>query len=351
MALWTKAQQLPPDSLQQIRAIYGDHFPIEVRHYLAHWIEEKFWSDVDPSPDNPQHEQYVANLINQLIQEIENKAAVVAGQEFFLTKIKLAEAAKVFRQRYSGNPMQLFNYVRQCLATEMRLVQAVNGEGTTGLPSFIANSSSAEVMHKLDILRNRTREQAEDLRRMEQEQEAFALQYHECTKINATIQHLSTQPANQQEAQANLQKLTRQKEIMEQLLNQKIAGLMQLRLALGDKLQETFTLINTLQAQVLDEELIRWKRDQQLAGNGSVFNSNLDTIQEWCESLAELIWTNRQQIKEVDRLKQKLALDPPGVRDALAQLLSEITQLLSSLVTSTFIIEKQPPQVMKTNTR
>ncbi|XP_025832763.1 signal transducer and activator of transcription 5B-like [Agrilus planipennis] len=68
---------------------------------------------------------------------------------------------------------------------------------------------------------------------------------------------------------------------MEQLLNQKIAGLMQLRLALGDKLQETFTLINTLQAQVLDEELIRWKRDQQLAGNGSVFNSNLDTIQEW----------------------------------------------------------------------
>ncbi|XP_025832752.1 signal transducer and activator of transcription 5B isoform X2 [Agrilus planipennis] len=70
-----------------------------------------------------------------------------------------------------------------------------------------------------------------------------------------------------------------------------------------------------------------------------------------CESLAELIWTNRQQIKEVDRLKQKLALDPPGVRDALAQLLSEITQLLSSLVTSTFIIEKQPPQVMKTNTR
>lgn len=30
---------------------------------------------------------------------------------------------------------------------------------------------------------------------------------------------------------------------------------------------------------------------------------------------------------------------------------TQITQLLSSLVTSTFIIEKQPPQVMKTNTR
>lgn len=70
-----------------------------------------------------------------------------------------------------------------------------------------------------------------------------------------------------------------------------------------------------------------------------------------CEALAELIWSNRQQIKEVELLKKKLALDPPGVQDILPQLLAEITQLLSSLVTSTFIIEKQPPQVMKTNTR
>lgn len=67
--------------------------------------------------------------------------------------------------------------------------------------------------------------------------------------------------------------------------------------------------------------------------------------------MAELIWLNRQQIKEVDRLKHKLNLEPPGVPEVLPQFLSEVTQLLSSLVTSTFIIEKQPPQVMKTNTR
>lgn len=60
-----------------------------------------------------------------------------------------------------------------------------------------------------------------------------------------------------------------------------VAALMQLRLALGDKLKETITSLNSLQAQVLDDELIRWKREQQLAGNGSAFNSNLDNIQEW----------------------------------------------------------------------
>lgn len=78
---------------------------------------------------------------------------------------------------------------------------------------------------------------------------------------------------------------------------------------------------------------------------------NLDNVQEWCESLADLIWQNRQQVKETDRLKQKLSLDPPGVQDHLPGLINQVTRLLSSLVTSTFIIEKQPPQVMKTNTR
>lgn len=50
--------------------------------------------------------------------------------------------------------MQLFTYVRQCLATEMRLVQAAGGESFTGLP--LISSTSAEVLHKIDVLRGRT---------------------------------------------------------------------------------------------------------------------------------------------------------------------------------------------------
>ena len=34
--------------------------------------------------------------------------------------------------------------------------------------------------------------------------------------------------------------------------------------------------------EVLDKQLIRWKRDQQLAGNGYQMNPGfLDTLQEW----------------------------------------------------------------------
>lgn len=51
-------------------------------------------------------------------------------------------------------------------------------------------------------------------------------------------------------------------------------------------------------------------------------------------------------------MKQKLPFELlNNFQDIFPALNSQITQLLSSLVTSTFIIEKQPPQVMKTNTR
>merc|ERR1712173_248135 len=64
--------------------------------------------------------------------------------------------------------------------------------------------------------------------------------------------------------------------------------------------------VQQVQYQVLDKELIRWKREQQLAGNGFAMNNNLDTLQEWCEGLADIIWTLRQQLTQLERLRAKM---------------------------------------------
>lgn len=41
--MWIQAQQLQGEALHQMQALYGQHFPIEVRHYLAQWIESQPW--------------------------------------------------------------------------------------------------------------------------------------------------------------------------------------------------------------------------------------------------------------------------------------------------------------------
>lgn len=56
---------------------------------------------------------------------------------------------------YSTNPMQLFNYVRQCLATELRLIQIAGVEGPANM-DLLGASTGAEVIHKLELLRRKT---------------------------------------------------------------------------------------------------------------------------------------------------------------------------------------------------
>lgn len=44
MALWEKSMRLQGPLLEQMKSLYGPKFPIEVRHYLANWIESQPWS-------------------------------------------------------------------------------------------------------------------------------------------------------------------------------------------------------------------------------------------------------------------------------------------------------------------
>ena len=93
--------------------------------------------------------------------------------------------------------------------------------GMTSNPGNLIPDASTEILQQLEILRQRTQESGEDLRRMEQEQEAFALEYHELSKITANLKHLQTQPQSPQRQEFEKQ-LRIKKELSEQKLNQKV---------------------------------------------------------------------------------------------------------------------------------
>jgi signal transducer and activator of transcription 5B len=46
-----------------------------------------------------------------------------------------------------------------------------------------ADTTAIEILQQLEIFRGRTQVTCEELRKLEQEQESFALQYHECSKL------------------------------------------------------------------------------------------------------------------------------------------------------------------------
>jgi signal transducer and activator of transcription 5B len=111
---------------------------------------------------------------------------------------------------------------------------------------------------------------------------------------------------------------------------------------LEEKITVTVSELSQLQSKILDEELTRWKREQQLAGNGAPLTNNLDTLQSWCEDLAELIWHNRHQLKEAERLKQNIPV--PAQQNTTPDRIPNLQEKVRSL--SITIICNSPPSII-----
>ena len=89
-----------------------------------------------------------------------------------------------------------------------------------------------------------------------------------------------------------------------------------------------------VQENVLDEELMQWKKDQRKFGFSE--SDKLKRIKKWCEDLADIICNMRQLVKQLEELMPS---------NDVKLLLKKTLALLQNLVAGTFIIEKQPQQV------
>uniref|UniRef100_A0A8C3HWA8 Signal transducer and activator of transcription n=1 Tax=Chrysemys picta bellii TaxID=8478 RepID=A0A8C3HWA8_CHRPI len=348
MALWIQAQQLQGEALRQMQALYGQHFPIEVRHYLSQWIESQAWDSIDL--DNPQENLKATQLLEGLIQELQKKADHQVGEDGFLLKIKLGHYATQLQNTYDRCPMELVRCIRHILYHEQRLVrEATNVSSQAG--GSLADAMSQkhlQINQTFEELRLVTQDTENELKKLQQTQEYFIIQYQENMRLQAQFSQLSQ--LGPQERMSRETTLQQKKASLEAWLHREAQTLQQYRVELAEKHQKTLQLLRKQQTTILDDELIQWKRRQQLAGNGGPPEGTLDVLQSWCEKLAEIIWQNRQQIRRAEHLCQQLPIPGP-VEEMLSELNGTITDIISALVTSTFIIEKQPPQVLKTQTK
>lgn len=284
------------------------------------------------------YEQDAANFLNQLIMELE-RTAINLPESNFTIKIRLNESARNFRQLFSHNPAQLYQHLMNCLHRERQCVaypdECVN----------VQDPEVTEVFNAVQQLQIMVRTNENDNRNLMKEYEHLLLEVHELQKNRAQLETIENA---EMRAHAHNQLAQHQK-----MVNDRLQLCTGKRLALVDGFRKTILITDEVQNKVLNKYLSQWKINQGFAGNGAsmMSASNLDTIQAWCESLAEIIWSTKDQIRLAIKNKSKLHVEQEDVPDLLPQAMVDVTNLLKMLITNTFIIEKQPPQVMKTNTR
>ncbi|XP_068101026.1 signal transducer and activator of transcription 1-alpha/beta [Hyperolius riggenbachi] len=122
------------------------------------------------------------------------------------------------------------------------------------------------------------------------------------------------------------------------------------------KIGELLNIIEHTQGSLINEELVEWKRRQQIACIGGPPNACLDQLQNWFTSIAKSLQQVRQQLKKLDELEQKLTYEGDPITNN-KQALQERTQFLfKQLIQSSFVVERQPcmpthpqrPLVLKT---
>lgn len=308
----------------------------------------KFHEDIFPPYRNqplildhdPNFEMESATFLNELIVELERKSADMSAEEHITAKMRLIESAKNFRQLFSHNPSQLYSHLRNCLMFEKQMLCYPNDQ-------VFPDNEFTQIYQAIETLMSKVRSNEIENRNLKKRYEVFCCELHEVSKNNAHFDSvMETSPENRekiatmrQQQQANLQAS----------LNQ-LTGT---RLGLVDKFKETIEMAEAVQAKVIDKYLNQWRMNQGLAGNGAPPSNanNLDIIQGWCEHLAEILWNTREQIKMVSKYRKQLNVEEPNLPDFLPEQFTKTTFLLEHLITRSFIIEKQPPQVMKTNTR
>ncbi|XP_023413642.1 signal transducer and activator of transcription 6 isoform X3 [Loxodonta africana] len=290
MSLWGLVSKMLPEKLQRL---YVD-FPQHLRHLLGDWLENQPWEFLVGS------DAFCCNMASALLSATVQRLQTTAGEQGEGSTI--LQHISTLESIYQRDPLKLVATFRQILQGEKKAVM----EQFHHLPmSFHWKQEEL----KFNTALQRLQHQVGKIRLL---QEALK-QGPEAGQVSVSLHTLIETPANGTGS----------------------------REALPTLLQESVGELEVVQTLVLKRIQI-WKRQQQLAGNGAPFEESLAPLQERCESLVDIYFQLQQEVGAAGGELE------PKIR---ASLVSRLDEVLRTLVTSSFLVEKQPPQVLKTQTK
>uniref|UniRef100_A0A4W3GSQ5 Signal transducer and activator of transcription n=1 Tax=Callorhinchus milii TaxID=7868 RepID=A0A4W3GSQ5_CALMI len=326
MAQWNQLQQLDTRYLEQLHQLYSDSFPMELRQFLAAWIETQDWAYAASK------ESHATLVFHNLLGEIDQQYSRFLQESNVLYQHNLRKIKQYLQSRYLERPMEIARIIARCLWEEARLLQVAASvsqvAGQSPHHSSVVTEKQQILEHNLQDVRKRVQDLEHKIKVLENLQDDFDFNY-KTLKSQGDVQDLN----------GNSQAATRQK--MAQL-EQMLTALDQMRRQIVTDLAALLSTMEFVQKTLTDEELADWKRRQQIACIGGPPNICLDRLETWITSLAESQLQTRQQIKKLEELQQKVSYKGDPIVHHRPVLEDRIVELFRTLIKSAFVVERQP---------
>uniref|UniRef100_A0A8C1K2M2 Signal transducer and activator of transcription n=1 Tax=Cyprinus carpio TaxID=7962 RepID=A0A8C1K2M2_CYPCA len=315
MTQWERLQQLDTVYSQRAFDLYnGDEFPMDVRHYLAHWIEGQDWERA--SRDSSQ----AAFLFQVLLENLDNQFSRFAQErDSFLLQRNFRRYKQNF-QKYQEEPYTLATIINWFLVKEKGILNdaelAQQVQTLQVQPAAMELESQRQVEKRLKDLKTKV-------------------------EVSRTLNTLSL---------FSLYTVVLHSRREEKAIR---------RASEDNFLSDISAILNAadvLCSALIDEELVEWKRRQQKSCIGAPDDTSLEHLEKWFTQIIECMFQLQMFLQKLDELVGKMTYENDPIPVQKPPLQSRVDTLLTHLIKSSFVVENQPsmPQgrgllVLRTN--
>ncbi|KAI5095631.1 signal transducer and activator of transcription 6, interleukin-4 induced [Silurus meridionalis] len=334
MAQWTQiSQKLPYFTNETLVDLYPtDTFPIDIRHYLASWIEEQRWEDFDV--DNLEQEKQALQLLERMMELLQE---VAFQNPNVLEKVKLQHICRNMGI-FQSQPLGLVRTVRDILRKERHLLrQTFQHISATSQPVQIFPQMPAPVNGTPQRPREVSSHDVDNLVLKVLEIQACRQQIHQLQEELNWEKQESEPMQGQNEMEVKQDQPFKQNRIRQ--LEWKYQGFAKTRVQL---LQDAVCNLEQCQTRLI-QRIKSWRWEQLRSTIGRGFDDNLLPLQTWCEQLLGVNGNLRQELMLVKR--------EHGNGEQVQKLEESLNCLLQTLIQNSLVVEKQPPQVIKTQSK
>ncbi|MGH0117047.1 UNVERIFIED_CONTAM: hypothetical protein FKN15_028159 [Acipenser sinensis] len=414
MTQWYQLQQLESKYLEQVDQLYDDSFPMEIRQYLSQWIESQDW-ELAATNDS------LATLrFHDLLSQLDDQYSRFTLENNFLMQHNIRKIKRNLQVHFQEDPIQMAMIICSCLKEEEKILSLAKKADQDNIGST-QNTAMVEKQKELDYkvrdIKNRVQETEQRIKSLEDLQDEHDFKYktlqsreHESNgttpieikreemiirnmfiELNMKREDVVFKIAEALNLTEQIQTALIADELVEWKRRQQIAciggppnacldqlqtwkqnrGLSHLRTCKTNmisntklcraedvvyKIAEALNLTEQVQTALITEELVEWKRRQQIACIGGPPNACLDQLQTWFTIVAESLQQVRQQLKKLEELEQKYTYENDPITRKKHSLEDRAQLLFRSLMQSSFVVERQPcmpthpqrPLVLKT---
>ncbi|XP_073504050.1 signal transducer and activator of transcription 1-alpha/beta isoform X1 [Phyllobates terribilis] len=328
MAQWYELQQIDTKFLEQVHQLYDDSFPMEIRQYLAQWLEAQDWEHASSNVS------LATILFHGLLTQLDDQYSRFSLESNFLLQHNIRKSKRNLQDLFQEDPVQMAMIIFSCLREESKILdnaQLYTKSQVGSTQSTVVIDKHRELDKKVCDIKNRALEVEQDVKNLEDLQDEYDFK---CKTVQSR--------ENEHHAQSE--------RLAQNELKQEKLVLQNMFLAIGIKRKEIVHKIGELlnitghtQSSLINEELVEWKHRQQIACIGGPPNACLDQLQSWFTSIAKSLQQIRQQLKKLEELAQKLTCDGEDPIAKNKQAFQERTHnLFRQLIQSSFVVERQP---------